>query len=613
LRFKTVDLYKSGRTHEPAGSTGHRMGVPCRLAIVTSLVLAAFFPAAGAEDEASAFHAWLRENRASFPIIKMGREHIPFAKIQELEAGKSTLQRDDRYYSGFRFETPGWLDGSVMWMFGVPGPMDAQPGFSWFVVPEEPSDKKIRLNMYRRPATRHHFFRELFPGCGSMLQQPIRREHLDPGSRYIVWLSHPTPEIPDLRFAVTVNSERGRAEFGLLPAGYPDAGPNIAFRKSPDLKPVPPKQLVAKAVKIMNESGIEAALADLDRGLRANIDAGARFQDFWLAVWRETQLRSGRTDFEWAAALSLWMQDRCLEFDAIGLAVQLSSNTASALIRVHQYGNARTALLPFLDQMERRKLSMDPRSYPDAGPAFEVLPEVRMREFPLEGKGYASYIMHSGFAAFRKEMPYQFGVSMQNLARLELMGGDWQRAIERNFWVCHWAEKMRDQIHEPEGAWYANRLGVAEALEVIGLLELADDEYRAIIDFEWPDSYNNRSKLMARHRRLDIRMQLDGADAIMMGKLEELYQTIRDHPNVHRGVWENVEISKAACHAALGQQQKAEEILSRLADEGNHEARIARVTRWIRDGVNDPVERELLSLLKTTRDGSEFFPVKMLK
>ncbi|MCW1912468.1 hypothetical protein OJ996_02715 [Luteolibacter sp. GHJ8] len=570
-----------------------------RLAAFICILCSGF---ASAQDNRAHFESWLRENRESFPMVGFGRDKIPFARVHTMPPIKSQLKWKDRYFTGFRFTTPEWHEGHVFWMFGMPGDFSAQPDFHWYIVPEQAQEEEFRLVTSRQGARFYPRFRELFPGCGSMVQQTFDGELLKPSSRYIVWFSYPTPQTRELRFALTVGSKRGIAEFGMLPSGYPDIGPLECFRKSPDLKPVPPKDLLAAGMKTFKEKGIAPALEELDLGLRRNIDAGAPFQDFWVTIWREAQTGSGRSEREWAAALNLWLQERCLEFDATDLAVQLGSNGATSLMNVYRYGSARSTLIPFHGQMERRKLSLDPTSYPDSGPAFASLPDVRMREFPVAGLQGASYVAPNGMIGTRREMPNAFGACMHNLAALELMGGEWRTAIERNLWVRAWAERMREKIFEPEGSWYGSQIGIADALFDLGLLELADAQYETALSHDWPDIYQNRSKLAARGNRISIRLELGQADPRMLEELDEIHKATKENPFCHRRAWEAVEITKAKCLAQLGRDAECNEILKRLADDGSHPARLAILKTQIRSGKIEGVEEELLAILELTRD-----------
>jgi hypothetical protein len=577
--------------------------MPVYLHRIAALILIFFCGGfASAQDNRSRFETWLRENRERFPMVEFGRDKIPFARVHTMPRMRSNLKWKDRYFTGFRFTTPEWHDGPVFWMFGMPGDLNAQPDFQWYIVPEEPQEEEFRLTIHRQGARFYPRFRELFPGCGSMVQQTFDRKLLKPSSRYIVWFSYPTPQTRALNFALTIGSKRGIAEFGMLPSGYPDIGPLESFRKTPDLKPVPPKDLLAAAMKTFKEKGIAPALEELDRALRRNIDAGAPFQDFWVTIWREAQTGSGRTEREWAAELNLWLQERCLEFDATDLAVQLGANGATSLMSVYRYGSARSTLIPFYGQMERRKLSLDPASYPDAGPAFESFPDVRMREFPFAGLQGASYVASNGMIGTRREMPNAFGACMQNLAALELMGGNWRAAIERNLWVRTWAERMREKIFEPDNAWYVSQIGIADALLDLGLLELADAQYEAAISHGRPDIYNNRSKINARRSRIAIRLELGDANPAMLAELDEIYEVTKKNPYCHQRAWEAVEITKAKCLAKLDRDAEGDAILKRLADEGSHPARLARVKARIRSGKTEGIEEELLAILDLTRE-----------
>lgn len=565
------------------------------------LVLILFISSAEAQTKRDLFEGWLRENREKFPLISLKRDQIPFASIHTLPTGQSELKYNERFFTGFRFSTPEWSDGPMQWMFSIPGAEEQSEGLQWFIVPEKQTEEELHLARVRYTKNLFPKFQKLFPDCESFYQQWIQKEELEASAIYIVYFSFPRETMPEIRFSVTIDSERGLGEYGMLPTGYPEDGPGLAFKKSPELKAKPASEVVEAAVKVFRESGTAKALAYLDDELKKQVDAGGKFYELFLAIWREAQVGSGRTEPEWAADLNLWLQKRSIEWDATFCADQLSSNASATLMSVHRYGAARESLGPFFKEMARRKISTDPSSFPDAGPAFEALPEVRLRDVPFSSSLSILRVTPSGFVSYRKIMPPSFGGAMRSLARMELMGGDWKKSIERNLWVTSWAEEKRPEVFEAEGQWYSSRSAIADAFETLDLLELADSEYEKILKFEWPDIYQNRTKMEARRERIRLRIDLAGADPAMLDELAEIYTATKENGLVYQSAWENVELTRAKCLAALNRQAEADEIVTRLAGAGNHSARLMRLANRIRANELDQVESELIELLAQTR------------
>jgi hypothetical protein len=574
------------------------------IAPLVALVCATPALAQAKEERKERFHGFLRENSAQFPLVEMKRAEIPFATVHTLPPREKPLEYDGKFYTGFRFTAPEWLDGPVMWMFAYPVPDEEVKGMNWYILPEDPVDVNFQLFHERRENTRFPRFRALFPDCGSFTQQYFPNKDLIPSKNYIIWFGLPSKKFPPLKFALTVSSARGLFEYGMLPTGYPAHGPGRAFMKSAGLKPKPPAEILSAAVATQRKSGTTAALDLLEQELPGYIDAGGDFHKFHLAVWREAQVRSGRTDPAWAASLFEWLQLKNRSLEALLLADDLVTNTTNQLRIVHRYGAANRALEPFFEEMGRRLVDLDPAAHPDRGPALPLLPEVRLRIFPGPPTRGISVIDPTGWVRYSGEMPHSFAGAMGAMAEFERLGGNWKKSLERNFAACDWIERKRASIAEPENYWYKHRMDIAATLMMLGLTEAADAEYDAILKKGWPDVYQNRTLIRARHQRLAIRITLGDADRALLVELDEIHEKLRNNPLVHSGSWKEVEITKARCLARLDRQEEALSLLSKLAEEGNHSARIERIRLLLDAGTAAPatVEAELQAVLQNTRD-----------
>ena len=55
-----------------------------------------------------------------------------------------------------------------------------------------------------------------FPNSDKVYSSIVPVESLIPGETYVLWWSHTKATVPDIAFALSVLSERGRKEFGTI-------------------------------------------------------------------------------------------------------------------------------------------------------------------------------------------------------------------------------------------------------------------------------------------------------------------------------------------------------------------------------------------------------------
>ena len=56
-----------------------------------------------------------------------------------------------------------------------------------------------------------------FPNTKTVSTQTLSRRLFQPGNTYAIWFGFEDKNHPDIAFALTIDSERGAAEFGKLP------------------------------------------------------------------------------------------------------------------------------------------------------------------------------------------------------------------------------------------------------------------------------------------------------------------------------------------------------------------------------------------------------------
>jgi len=574
-----------------------------QITLIWCLLLMAGTTAARAD--ADGFRKFLADSRDQFKEVELRRGTPPFSVIHDLAPATKPVEFEGKFFTGFRFMMPEWLDGPLVWLFTIPGPeaeVDrAKPGYRWFLVPEEGS-AKITIQGSRYYNKTFPKFRELFPGCESFTQQFIYQEGLVPGKRHLMWFSFPTREIPPIRFALTVWSPRGQAELGMLPTGFPAGGPGPAFRTIMDREPKPAEQIRDAAIDTFKTAGCAAALQLLDRESDDFIHCGGTYSDLHVALWFEALTGNGHEHPEWGAALFEWLQQQAIKWDAVALAEDVGGNACAALLAVNRVGAARKALQPFEIGMRRLQVDLDPKTYEDAGPALPALPEIRLRRTPLVGKRWLTSVTVAGSVTLDNTMNRKFPQSMGCLGALEWIGGDWQRALEREFWLQDWVKRSSASDPETKGSVFESQLTIGEILRSLGLLEAADAAYRAVVEAEEADPYEGRSQIFAKQERLGIRIALGDADEPMLQELAHLREEIDKGHTSHLRAREDIDVTRARALAALGHFEEADDLLGKLVAGGHPHARLERLRLRLAARKFTGLENEMLLVLSECRE-----------
>jgi hypothetical protein len=165
---------------------------------------------------------FLQKNFAKFVPVQFQKDTNGSGRalIQRLHVKGNTFAYRDRFYCGFKFTVPPWLDGSLGLMHvlaktGAEQDFTAN-GMDWNIIREdEPSagfeyfssDSVAKFPQLRRQ----------FPYTHKVQFASLPRTRLEPGKTYAIWFGFQEKDMPDIAFAIYINSKRGMDEFGRLP------------------------------------------------------------------------------------------------------------------------------------------------------------------------------------------------------------------------------------------------------------------------------------------------------------------------------------------------------------------------------------------------------------
>ena len=569
-----------------------------KLAIVLSLpcLLATSSVGAGEREKT------LQREIVRFPKVEMGKDADGFAKFHLIDPPAAPLKIGDRYYHGFRFTTPAWLDGKMAWFMLQPEPPGAGIGaIQWFITPVE-GEARFSLSFAEYATRPFPLLTERFPKSDKFLIQHFPLDSLDPGREYLIWYNFTTPRIPLIAATLTVQSERGMAEFGGLPTGDPD--PTMKRIKPVPGVPVPDRnKIVAEMAATFRGSGSEAALRQLDEETTAYVNAGGRYRELFIAIWREAQLHSGREHPDWAGEIWDWMFSRSIAMGETVRAREVITNAMNGMSTTHRFGR-RKELLEWLEQaIWRSGYSLDPASYPDLGPGFITLPEIRHRNIPMLPPFGTPRIKANGEFEMIKEFTRFDAGSFLAMADDREAGGRWREALEWRLWVQDWATQSQEKHPDDEttNVWFKSALGNAINLVSIGLPEVARGEFRRIAEKEWPDAYQDRSKINARIGVIRCALDLGEFEPAFVTDSRDLWQRAKNTRTMTRGSWHAAALVHARAVIAGGDHETGLRLLEEQITDGSEAARFERCLLQLSDGKLEGVEDELLLLLESYR------------
>jgi cytochrome c-type biogenesis protein CcmH/NrfG/TolB-like protein len=142
------------------------------------------------------------------------------AKIQILHVKDNLFEYEGRYYCGFQFTAPEWLDGDLQWIYLLAKTETNKDffidGMLWYILPQSGEMKGLHRRGWEAVSTFPHL-KQRFPFTSNLTMVNTDKERLEAGKPNAFWFSFSDQNVCDIAFAMTIHSERGAKEFGVLP------------------------------------------------------------------------------------------------------------------------------------------------------------------------------------------------------------------------------------------------------------------------------------------------------------------------------------------------------------------------------------------------------------
>jgi len=168
---------------------------------------------------------FFQTNFNRFVPVQFEKSTNSLAPIQYLKVKGNTFDYDGKHYCGFKFTVPEWIDGDFKWIH-VLAKTEAQKDFfaqhlQWYIIPEIETMDGFE-EFYHCSVGSSYYLSQLFPYTKEFITQSLDRGSLTPGATYAIWFGYEEADLPDIAFALTIDSPRGLKEFGdLIPRQNP--------------------------------------------------------------------------------------------------------------------------------------------------------------------------------------------------------------------------------------------------------------------------------------------------------------------------------------------------------------------------------------------------------
>jgi len=165
-------------------------------------------------------HEFIQSNFAKFVPVQFQKDTNGMAVLQCLRVSENRFSLKNTYFCGFKFTVPPWCDGDFRLLY-VLAKTEAEKDFSVKymksdIIPEN-GGLVGTCDYLREDLGRYPQLKKQFPYTGMLTTQNLDMKQLEPGKTYGIWFEFDEKNMPDIAFAMTVNSKRGTNEFGMLP------------------------------------------------------------------------------------------------------------------------------------------------------------------------------------------------------------------------------------------------------------------------------------------------------------------------------------------------------------------------------------------------------------
>nr|MDP0504435.1 hypothetical protein [Verrucomicrobiota bacterium JB025] len=298
-----------------------------------------------------------------------------------------------------------------------------------------------------------------------------------------------------------------------------------------------PVETAAEATRIYETSGLQAAFDYLDKN---RIPWGSPlYSRYFVAIWREAQVKGGRKHLEWRAELYEWLFLGYYQNTRPGKkrqsAIRLIREIVDANLELgrvarfqhfaglyHQYAREEMG-----DTISLSKLK-------DLGSFDEAMPEIHHHEFLQKTRSGAPVDHHPMMAVF-------------NISTQSWMLGDWKTSAEAGLWFHHWGrwyfknwKKLGGEGHDRNVACDSQTHGLVAAIRVYDLLGFYDlvEKYQTYL-FKFAPGAHKRGGLDG----VDARKYRVIADLGRGIAKEEHLEILDDNINLEETVLDQIEDS----------------------------------------------------------------------
>ena len=162
---------------------------------------------------------FLRGQLAQLVPFQFQKDSNGAAVFQHLHVRENMVERDGMNYSGFKFTIPAWADGNLKLIY-IMAKTEAEKDFGAYMVSQIVSENGPSAGSYgylRESLTNYPQLQSQFLYTKNLTTQTFDVKRLEPGKTYAIWFEFNDKNMPDIAFAMTVNSPRGTNELGTLP------------------------------------------------------------------------------------------------------------------------------------------------------------------------------------------------------------------------------------------------------------------------------------------------------------------------------------------------------------------------------------------------------------